>query len=123
MTGTLSGSIPRQAGFTSKTERSRWSASRSRRTSCRWCATAGCSRTWRSALAEAGKKYDLLIKNVRVVRPDAKALEDADIAVTGGKFSKVHPGLSPGEAKAVYDGKGWLAFPGVVDAHMHTGIY
>jgi len=74
-------------------------------------------------LAEAAKKYDLLIKNVRVVRPDAKTVEDADIGITGGKFCKVHPGLSPGEAKAVYDGKGRLAFPGAVDAHMHTGIY
>ena len=74
-------------------------------------------------MAEAGKKYDLLIKNVRVVRPDAKAVEDADIAITGGRFSRVHPALPPGEAKAVYDGKGRLAFPGAVDAHMHTGIY
>ena len=74
-------------------------------------------------MAEAAKKYDLLIKNVRVVRPDAKTVEDADIGITGGKFCKVHPGLSPGEAKAVYDGKGRLAFPGAVDAHMHTGIY
>ena len=60
---------------------------------------------------------------MRVVRPDAKTVEDADIGITGGKFCKVHPGLSPGEAKAVYDGKGRLAFPGAVDAHMHTGIY
>jgi len=74
-------------------------------------------------LAEAGKKYDLLIKNVRVVRPDANAVEDADIGITTGKFSRVQRGLSPTEAKAVYDGKGRLAFPGVVDAHMHTGIY
>jgi allantoinase len=74
-------------------------------------------------LAENGKKYDLLIKNVRVVRPDAKAVEDADIAIAGGKISKVHSSLSPSEASAVYDGKGRLAFPGVVDAHMHTGIY
>jgi len=74
-------------------------------------------------LAEAGKKYDLLIRNVRVVRPDADAPFDGDIGITGGKFAKVLPGLSPGEAKAIYDGKGRLAFPGVVDAHMHTGIY
>src|SRR3954453_23585114 len=101
----------------------RCSASRSRRASCRWCATAGCSRTWRSALAEAGKKYDLLIKNVRVVRPDAKALEEADIAITGDKFSRIARAIEVREAKRVYDGKGRLAFPGVVDAHMHTGIY
>ena len=65
--------------------------------------------------------YDLLIRNVRVVRPGAGALEDADIAVAGEKFAKV--GRNLGEAKTTYDGKGWLAFPGVVDAHMHTGIY
>jgi allantoinase len=63
--------------------------------------------------------YDLLIRNVRVVR--ASSVEDADIAITGEKFAKV--GRNLGEAKSVYDGKGWLAFPGVVDAHMHSGIY
>ena len=65
--------------------------------------------------------HDLLIKNVRVVRPGANPVEEADIAITGEKFAKV--GRNLGEAKTVYDGKGWLAFPGVVDAHMHTGIY
>jgi allantoinase len=67
--------------------------------------------------------YDLLIRNVRVVRPGASSIEDADIAITGEKFSRIGKGLPPAEAKEVYDGKGWLAFPGVVDAHMHTGIY
>ena len=66
-------------------------------------------------------KFDLLIRNVRVVRPNASSVEDADIGITGEKFSKV--GKNLGEAKSVYDGRGWLAFPGVVDAHMHTGIY
>ena len=65
--------------------------------------------------------YDLLIKNVRVVRPDASSVEQADIAVAGEKFAKI--GQNLGEAKATYDGKGLLAFPGVVDAHMHAGIY
>jgi allantoinase len=67
--------------------------------------------------------FDLLIKNVRVVRPNANSIEEADIAVTGEKFSRIGVNIPAGEAKAVYDGKGWLAFPGVVDAHMHTGIY
>src|ERR671914_303594 len=67
--------------------------------------------------------YDLLIKNVRVVRPKATSIEEADIAITGEKFAKVGPAIEAREAKQVYDGKGWLAFPGVVDAHMHTGIY
>jgi len=67
--------------------------------------------------------YDHLIKNVSVVRPNASSVEQADIAITGEKFAKVAHGIELREAKQTYDGRGWLAFPGVVDAHMHTGIY
>jgi len=66
---------------------------------------------------------DLIIKNVRVVRPGAAGPVDADVAVRDGRFSRIAPGLPAAEAKAVYDGRGCLAFPGVVDAHMHAGIY
>ena len=69
------------------------------------------------------KTYDLLIRNVRVVRPGASTAEDADIAITREKFSRIERNIDPASAKAVYDGKGRLAFPGVVDAHMHAGIY
>ena len=68
-------------------------------------------------------RYDLLVKNVRVVRPQGNAVHEADIAVKDGKFAKIGPGLLPRDANKVYDGRGRLAFPGVVDAHMHTGIY
>ncbi len=67
--------------------------------------------------------YDLLIKNVRVVRPHGNTVHEADIAITGGKIAKVAPAIEPLLAKVVHDGKGRLAFPGVVDAHMHSGIY
>jgi allantoinase len=73
-------------------------------------------------MAEAGK-WDLLIKNVRLVRPGAGAVEDADIAIAGQKFSRIGKDLPAAQARTVYDGKGRLAFPGVVDAHMHAGIY
>jgi allantoinase len=68
-------------------------------------------------------EYDLLIKNVRVVRPHGNVVHDADIAVTDGRIANVAPGLSVERAKEVWDGRGRLAFPGVVDAHMHSGIY
>jgi allantoinase len=68
-------------------------------------------------------EFDLLIKNVRVVRPHGNTVHEADIAVAGGKVAKVAPGLEVARAKEVYDGRGRLAFPGVVDAHMHSGIY
>jgi allantoinase len=68
-------------------------------------------------------EFDLLIKNVRVVRPHGNVVHEADIAVKGGKVTLVAPGIDVQRAKAVEDGRGRLAFPGVVDAHMHSGIY
>ena len=67
--------------------------------------------------------YDLLIKNVRVVRPHGNTVHEGDIAIRDGKFARVAPGIEATLAKAVHDGHGLLAFPGVVDAHMHSGIY
>jgi allantoinase len=68
-------------------------------------------------------EFDLLIKNVRVVRPHGNTVHTADIAVAGGQVQQVAPALDVTRAKTVFDGKGRLAFPGVVDAHMHAGIY
>ncbi|MEU6040829.1 dihydroorotase family protein [Actinomadura sp. NPDC047616] len=69
---------------------------------------------------------ELLLKNVRVVRPDAPEgtkPETADIAVNDGTIARVAPGLPEDDAATVIDGRGRLAFPGVVDAHQHGGIY
>jgi allantoinase len=67
-------------------------------------------------------RYDALIRNVRLARPDEPALREADLAIAGGKFAAIGPHLAA-EADTVYDGNGRIAFPGVVDAHMHAGIY
>jgi allantoinase len=67
--------------------------------------------------------HDLLVKQVRVVRPHGNTVHEADIAIKDGKIAKVAPGIDVTSAKTVYDGRGRLAFPGVVDAHMHSGIY
>ena len=71
-------------------------------------------------------KYDFLIKNIRVVRPNKTTVDAVDIAVENGKIAKVESNISVEElknAQNVFDGKNYLAFPGLVDAHMHTGIY
>ena len=68
-------------------------------------------------------RYDLLIKNARIVRPHGNAVHEADIAIKGGKFACIAPGQDVEAAKVVYEARSRLAFPGVVDAHMHTGIY
>ncbi|NBH11972.1 dihydroorotase family protein [Amycolatopsis sp. SID8362] len=69
---------------------------------------------------------ELLVKNVRVVRPgdaDGSEPELLDIAVNDGTITRVAPDLLIDDAARVVDGRGLLAFPGVVDAHQHWGIY
>ena len=68
-------------------------------------------------------KYDLLVKNVRLVRPHQDAVQQHDIAIKGGKFSLIEPNISAEKSNSVIDGNNCLVFPGVIDAHMHTGIY
>jgi allantoinase len=67
--------------------------------------------------------YDLVIKNARVVRPNKQAVDLLDIAIKDGKIQRLAPEIPLSEAQTHYDAKKWLAFPGLVDAHMHTGIY
>lgn len=68
-------------------------------------------------------QYDLIIKNARVVRPGKDEVIQQDIAITSGKISLVAPDISADKAPAVDDAEGKLVFPGLVDAHMHVGIY
>ena len=67
--------------------------------------------------------YDLIIKNVKLVRPNQTDVVDADIAVSGGKIAKIETAIPAEDAQEVHDAKGQLAFPGLVDGHMHVGIY
>jgi allantoinase len=71
----------------------------------------------------SNREYDLLIKNLKVVRPRATAIRAQDVAMAGGKFALIADSIDPEAAGNVVDGRGLLAFPGLVDAHMHTGIY
>jgi allantoinase len=66
---------------------------------------------------------DLLIRNVRLVRPGRVDVPVCDIAVSAGRVQAVEAQIADEGAGQVVDGHGWLAFPGLVDAHMHCGIY
>ena len=69
------------------------------------------------------KTLDLVIKNVRVVRPNRASVDLLDVGVKDGKFARLAPDIRVDDAKEVVDGKNRLGFPGLVDAHMHIGIY
>lgn len=68
-------------------------------------------------------QHDLVVKNVRIVRPDHDDVLTGDIAITGGRFTEVAEHVDTADAVRVVDGGGKLAFPGAVDAHQHWGIY
>lgn len=66
---------------------------------------------------------DLIIKNARVVRPGGNGAEGLDIGIKDGKIARLEADIAPTEAANVHDAAGKLAFPGLVDVHMHVGIY
>jgi len=67
---------------------------------------------------------EYIIKNGHVFDPAKRStVQKMDIAVKDGKFAKIGAGLKAADAATVVDGGGKLAFPGLVDPHMHCGIY
>jgi len=68
-------------------------------------------------------KFDQLFKNVRVVRCAGSGAENIDIGVVDGKIVRLEADLPADSSQQVIDGQGRMVFPGLVDAHMHVGIY
>lgn len=62
-------------------------------------------------------KVDLLIKNGKVVTPDATY--DAAVAISEGKFVGIISGNELPEAAEVYDANGKYVLPGLIDCHVH----
>jgi len=69
------------------------------------------------------KKFDLLLKNLEVVRPGRDTVEMLDVGIREGKFAALEPSLDAASATETRDCSGLTAFPGLVDTHMHVGIY
>ena len=67
--------------------------------------------------------FNKIIKNVRVVRPNQSTVEVLDLGIKDGRFAGIQPELKVEDAEQVVNGRNLLAFPGLVDSHMHIGIY
>lgn len=67
--------------------------------------------------------FDLIVTNAAVVHHSAPEPTIADIGVIGGRVAEVAPDLDRTGAGKIVDAGGRLAFPGLVDAHQHWGIY
>jgi dihydroorotase len=60
---------------------------------------------------------DLVIKNARIFMSDA--IQPAEIAVDGGKITKIGKIVAAEEVNQVIDAKGALVLPGAIDVHVH----
>jgi 5-methylthioadenosine/S-adenosylhomocysteine deaminase len=74
--------------------------------------------------AACPESADIVIQGCDAVTLDAAGtvLRDATIAITGGRIAWIGPagGRLP-KAETVLDGRGRIALPGMIDAHVHTG--
>ncbi|MCL5950251.1 MAG: amidohydrolase family protein [Chloroflexi bacterium] len=69
------------------------------------------------------RPFDQIVKNVRVVRHNQEPAQPLDIGIKAGKFVRIVPQIDPEQGERVFDAHGLLGFPGVIDSHMHVGIY
>ncbi|PYM42742.1 MAG: dihydropyrimidinase, partial [Candidatus Rokuibacteriota bacterium] len=61
--------------------------------------------------------FDLLIRNGKVVMPDA--VLEADVAVQGERIAGLLKTAEPIQARQVIDARGLYVVPGGIDAHVH----
>jgi dihydroorotase len=64
--------------------------------------------------------YDLLIAGGRVVDPALGLAAVADVAITNGVIARVAPNLPRAEASQVFDARGRIVTPGLIDTHGHV---
>jgi len=67
--------------------------------------------------------YDLVIAGGRVVDPSQKLSAVSDVAIAGGKIARVAANIPPGQARQVFDAKGKIVTPGLIDLHTHVYQY
>lgn len=63
--------------------------------------------------------YDLLVKGGHLVDPANGREGRFDLAVEGGKVVRVEPEIGRHLARRVYDARGCLLLPGLIDTHVH----
>ncbi len=67
--------------------------------------------------------YDLLIAGGRVVDPSQKLSAERDIAILGGKIARIASNIPQNQARQVFDAKGKIVTPGLIDMHTHVYKY
>lgn len=67
--------------------------------------------------------YDLLIAGGRVIDPSQNVSAERDVAILAGKIARVDANIPLGQARQVFDAKGKIVTPGLIDLHTHVYRY
>jgi len=73
--------------------------------------------------ASASALYDILIQGGRVIDPAQKLSAVRDVAIAGGRIARVAENIPAAQARQVYNAKGKLVTPGLIDMHTHVYQY
>ena len=67
----------------------------------------------------AAARYDLIVRNGRVIDPSLRIDGIRDVAVSGGRIAAVEASIAADAAETI-DARGKLVVPGLIDIHTHT---
>lgn len=67
-----------------------------------------------------GAQYDLVIRGGRVIDPTRRLDGLMDVAISSGKIADVLPAGAASDAANVFDARGKIVVPGLIDIHTHV---
>jgi len=76
-----------------------------------------------AAPSSAAASYDLLIVGGRVIDPSQNLSAERDVAISGGRIARIAANIPPNQARQVFDAKGKIVSPGLIDIHAHVYQY
>jgi dihydroorotase len=83
-------------------------------------ADAASSASVAAARRSGAAAYDLLIAGGRVVDPALRLFSVADVAISNGVIARVAPSIPRSEASEVFEARGRIVTPGLIDTHGHV---